>query len=528
MTKLQKYMHQKLENNKRKMNARIIAFVLSLLPLLPVMAQRNGDIRKYQQQKQKEFQSYRETKQKEFDEFRCKKNEEFAKFMEKGPWEFYNKKEPIKRPIEKELRPVIYNEKDKRKEYERLFSEVVPIEQTPMPQPTPIRPIRQNDDGQSYNSFTYYGTQMKARWGDIATFKLSEITEKSLANGFRKLTDTKYNNLLRDCLSLRDEYSLCDWAYYQMLDSLASAACGKGSNESIFLQGILFQQSGYTIRFAMEEGAPQLHLLIKLDGYAYDTPPFVIDGETFFLFGKSKDRLQICKMAYPEERSMSLAINAFPRFEFNSSDVKTIKSQQYNFNIESVVNTNLVHFMNDYPTAYDGKDFMTRWAYYANTPVSEKVRQFVYPQLREQLKNTNKLLAANMLLNWVQPPYDDEQKSVNGVQMGFPYLFDDVVWGHDRAFFAEETFYYPGSDCEDHAILFSHLVRDLLGLDVVLVYYPNHLSTAICFNEDVEGDYIMVGNRRFVVADPTYTGAPVGVTMPQCAGQKAKVILCKR
>ncbi|MDE6647836.1 MAG: hypothetical protein K2K03_08455, partial [Prevotella sp.] len=126
----------------------------------------------YQKQKAEELRKYREKIQKEFDEYRRDKNEKFAKYMKEKAWEVYRKKESLKKPIEKELRPVIYDEKDKRKEYEEQYSEVVPIEQTPQPQPAPIRPIRQNDDQQGYGSFTYYGTQMKVRWGDMATFKL--------------------------------------------------------------------------------------------------------------------------------------------------------------------------------------------------------------------------------------------------------------------------------------------------------------------------------------------------------------------
>jgi hypothetical protein len=42
-------------------------------------------------------------------------------------------------------------------------------------------------------------------------------------------------------------------------------------------------------------------------------------------------------------------------------------------------------------------------------------------------------MAANMLLNWVQ--------------MGLTYAYDEKVWGHDRAFFAEESLFYPFCDC---------------------------------------------------------------------------------
>lgn len=55
---------------------------------------------------------------------------------------------------------------------------------------------------------------------------------------------------------------------------------------------------------------------------------------------------------------------------------------------------------------------------------------------------------------------------LNWVQTGSEYEYDDKVWRHDRAFFAEETLYYPYCDCEDRSILFSRFVRDLLGLDV--------------------------------------------------------------
>ena len=158
--------------------------------------------------------------------------------------------------------------------------------------------------------------------------------------------------------------------------------------------------------------------------------------------------------------------------------------------------------------------WMTRWAYYANTPVTPEIKEKVYPQLEQYVKGVSKVAGANKLLNWVQ--------------MGLKYEYDEKVWGQDRAFFAEESLYYPYCDCEDRSILFSHLMRDLLDLDVVLVYYPGHLATAVCFNEPVEGDYIMVNGRKFTVADPTYYNANVGKTMSRMDNSQAKVILLKR
>jgi len=110
-----------------------------------------------------------------------------------------------------------------------------------------------------------------------------------------------------------------------------------------------------------------------------------------------------------------------------------------------------------------------------------------------------------------------------------PGIGDDKVWGHDRAFFAEESLFYPYCDCEDRSILFTRLVRDLLGLDCILIYYPGHLASAVHFTErEVNGDYIILNNIKYIVSDATYIGAPVGRTMPGMNNEKAKVILLER
>ncbi len=87
---------------------------------------------------------------------------------------------------------------------------------------------------------------------------------------------------------------------------------------------------------------------------------------------------------------------------------------------------------------------------------------------------------------------------------------------------------YPYCDCEDRAILFSWLVRDLLGLDVALVYYPGHLAIAVRFNEDVQGDAMIINGQKFIVCDPTYIGAPVGKQMPGLEYEKAQAIILNR
>jgi hypothetical protein len=175
------------------------------------------------------------------------------------------------------------------------------------------------------------------------------------------------------------------------------------------------------------------------------------------------------------------------------------------------INKNQLPFHESYPTSEVGGNFMTRWAMYANTPVCEQAQKELYPQLKKGLTGVSELMCVEKLLNWVQT--------------AFVYKYDEEVWGADRAFFGEETLYYPYCDCEDRSILFSCLVRELVGLDVVLLSYPSHVSTAVRFNENVKGDYLVIDNQKYYICEPTWVrGAPAGLCPDQFKDKKPKVM----
>lgn len=173
---------------------------------------------------------------------------------------------------------------------------------------------------------------------------------------------------------------------------------------------------------------------------------------------------------------------------------------------------NLMHFFSQYPSSMKNYDFMTRWSMMANTPLDDYVTQQIYPVLKKQLQGLSQLEAAQRLLWWIQGRVDIEES--NPKQNCFLYAYDEEVWGHDRAFYAEETLFYPYCDSEDRVILLSRLIRDLLGLEVVILYFPGHLSLAIHFDEELEGASVIYNSDRFVIADPTYIGSIIGETMP--------------
>ena len=149
----------------------------------------------------------------------------------------------------------------------------------------------------------------------------------------------------------------------------------------------------------------------------------------------------------------------------------------------------------------------------AKTPFEQEVSQPLLNAIKDIVNGLSEQEAVRKLLNWTQT--------------AFVYKLDNEVWGYDRAFFPVETLFYPYCDCEDRSILLSRIIADVLGLESILVLYPGHLAIAVNFHEHTDGDYIEFEGRRFVVCDPTYIGAPIGMTMPGMDNEKAKAIIIK-
>ena len=317
------------------------------------------------------------------------------------------------------------------------------------------------------------------------------------------------NNTIRDCRTIRINMNLCDWAYLNMLSTFAKDVFGD-SNEATMLASYVYCQSGYKMRIG--RNGQHIYLLYASEHNIYEIPYFNIRSINYYPFECYENQLEICDASFPQEKPLSLYIQQNQKFEYKESKLRTLTSKRYpDVQIHVQVNENMIDFYNTYPTSEVNSNFMTRWAMYANTPLDEHVKEKLYPALMDKINGLNQLEAVNKLLNWVQT--------------AFVYEYDDKVWGHDRAFFAEETLYYPYCDCEDRAILFTRLVRDLLGLKTILVFYPGHLASAVCFTDNVSGDYIFLNGKHYVITDPTYIGAPVGMTMPDMDNTQAHVIL---
>ncbi|MCD8202617.1 MAG: transglutaminase-like domain-containing protein [Prevotella sp.] len=439
-------------------------------------------------------------------------NEDYADFVRQA-WEKFETMPAIPKPKDDSVPPVVLPDEDENKpikDNEITFNDIIPvIEQKP--QPEPPQPIKDNPQPtENYYSFSFFGTQEKVRLDENMRFKLKGADNKSIANCWQRLAESDYDNLISDCLALRSRHKLCDWAYLLVLRDLADSFFGKNTNESTLLSSYLYCRSGYMMRLA--EADNKLYMLYASKHAIYGNTYFKIDGIKFYTLDFSGNNIYVCPASYPGEQPMSLLIPDNMQFTWNATENRTLKSKRYSdMNVDVCCNKNSLDFYNTYPTSEINDDFMTRWAMYANTPMEDGIKDSLYPALRKKIDGLSKKEATERLLNWVQT--------------AFEYEYDEKIWGYDRAFFPEETLYYPYCDCEDRSILFTRLVRDLLGLPCILIYYPGHLASAVCFDKDVKGDYISLNGKKFVVCDPTYIGASIGLTMPDMDNSSANVIL---
>ena len=384
--------------------------------------------------------------------------------------------------------------------------EVIKVPQ-PTPEPEPLAPVEPKEEipHEKYH-VTFYGTKVSVGFPTNETLKLPGLSEKQLAKAWKQLSSEAYDVTLNNVLAVRKKLALCDWGYVEMLQAISEKKYGK-TNEAVFMQAYLLSQSGYKIRLATDD--EKLYMLIATQQNMFSLPFFIIDNTKFYALNCKSQELSICKAKFDKEKVVSLQLRQEQKLAAQYTDPRKLTSK-YGVVAQVSVNKNTIDFFNDYPSAYIGNDATTRWAVYANTPLEKVIRETLYPTLKKAVAGLSERDAVNKILNFVQT--------------AFVYEYDDKIWGGDRAFFAAETLHYPYADCEDRSILFSRLVRDILGLDVVLIYYPGHLATAVAFTQDVHGDYLTHNNRKYIVCDPTYINAPLGRTMPGMNNQEARII----
>lgn len=453
------------------------------------------------------FNSFRQSSVISFNGFRDAANARYAEFLLTS-WKRFESQPTVKNPDDQNVPPVEYDggEGQGSGSVEVPYIRFADKSGTDL-RPQPATTIEEQQWNQQSFSFSCFGMDLTVRASEQNSYELSSLDTGDISEAWKKISGHEYNNMILDFLAIRRDHNLSDWAYLQVIRCFTEKFLGSGDAATL-LSAFIFSQSGYRMRLGMDEN--RLYLLFGTDDIIYDKPYFEIDGCKYFALEGDISDMFIADIPGQDEKSLSMNIGR--QLLGNEGETRrSFKSKRYGVTAECSVGEGQMSFFSSYPASQPGDDYLTRWARYACAPMDEGICSQLYPWLKFAILGKTGAESVDILLDFVQT--------------AFTYKKDEDIWGADRIFFAEETLHYPFCDCEDRAILFVRLVRDLLGFDVALVYYPGHLAAAVRIPGGAEGDGFSLPGGDYIVCDPTYIGAPVGKTMPGMDNKSARLLL---
>ncbi|MFQ5650891.1 MAG: hypothetical protein ACE5IY_13195 [bacterium] len=467
-----------------------LAFVL-LLGLCHRSANAQEDYEKWLEKQQQAFQEFKEKRDKDFTEFLKKEWRNMQ--LREGLKRDENPK-PVKMPQAEKLPPRDIDRPDLRIIKDIPVPEVVPL---PIPElednPVPL----DLEKGQPI-TVDYFGAALTVHVdrGFSSPF-VAHIENKALSAHWKKLSALNYEDLLTQVQFLREQMQLNDWGYGMLLNGVARGIHPTSQNDRNLFLWFMLSKSGYEAKIGYQKN--RIYLLLPSLNVLYGVRYFVIDGRKFHVLSFDNQNEKV-KSLFTYDGRYPGAITSFDLEVKNVPKIKnagTSKHLSFEYRGKTYAlavdyDDSAVKFFEYYP--------QTNLEVYFGAPVSSVAARSLLTGLKSIVEGKSETEAVNILLRFVQTAFD--------------YRTDGEQFGREKYLFAEETLFYPYSDCEDRSILFAYLVNRLLGLEVIGLDYPGHVATAVHFTSRVEGDHLLYENKRFVICDPTYINAAFGMTMP--------------
>ncbi|MCX6051294.1 MAG: hypothetical protein NTZ60_02165 [Campylobacterales bacterium] len=319
-------------------------------------------------------------------------------------------------------------------------------------------------------------------------------TQEGISNFFDSIAQTEYLPLIKEIETTSKSMNLNDWGVYQLVLKLGKKLYAN-EEEAKLLSWFVFNKLGYAVKVGLSN--QKVLLMHYAQKVIYATPNYIIDAKKYFVLSnyakEETGNVFTYAQNYPEsEKPLDLTLTSLPFLSENiKSKTLSFKQYEHEYFIPYEYNQNLIDFMASYPQA----DYET----YFNAPIERRSFAGIATAMKKYIDNKKTSEAMNFVLNFVQN--------------AFVYKTDSEQFGREKVMFAEETLYFDKSDCEDRAVLFSYLVKELFHVGVVGVKYKDHMATALYL--PMQGDSVKAGSKKFIIADPTYINASIGESMPK-------------
>ncbi|MBC8414943.1 MAG: hypothetical protein H8E11_00775 [Candidatus Cloacimonetes bacterium] len=480
---------------------RICAFFVSMVLIFSISSLLFG---------QDDFDNWKETQKQVLRQYKSEQDKAFVEFLEKN-WESFKAfkgeiQDETPKPVEAPVAEVKDIEFPEPKKAEEVKVEKINIQVEEQEEKESMVYVNLGEGPRV--DVNFLGLPIEINYQDSLSVQLDKpINQKNIANFWYVASNTEYETFLQQLQEFRTKLSLNDWGYCLLLNEIGKEITNDSHDLTNLFLWFMLTKSGYESKVGFS--GENVFLLLPCKNKMFGVSYIMVDEKKFYTV--SFDKKQTLKISistydgkYPDADDLiDLSITESPK-------VKTaLVEKELSFTYEGVVykipvkyNQNAAEFFKNYP--------QTSLKVYFNAPLSPEATYSLSVGLKPVLDGKTEAEAANVLLRFVQT--------------AFEYKTDGDQFGEEKSFFGDETLFYPYSDCEDRSIIFSYLIRQLLQLDVLGLDYPGHISTAVKFGDKIAGDYIIFHEDEYIICDPTYINANLGMAMPKFKDVKPKII----
>ena len=336
----------------------------------------------------------------------------------------------------------------------------------------------------------FYGREVSIALSDkVGDLSLAGIRERHVARYWKKLVESRADLCATTLDQQRRNLYLGDWGLFDLIQHFTATVYPNLPNEQAVLSVFILDAMHYDARVGRMDD--RLVMLVNTGSKLYDIPYVEIEGVRYYAFGNlaKKGRLHTYgRQLKDADQPIDMHLAYSPRLGGALTE-KAYSRTILDHKVTLRVNQPLMDFYARYP--------QTELPIYATAAMEEAFVAAIERELRPFVDGQTPVVALNNLLEFMQG--------------GFKYQTDSKQFKREKNFFCEENFYYPANDCEDRAVLFARVVKLLLGYDVVLLEYKDHVSTAVHIpGRKVRGHHLDFKGKRYMSCDPTTLGAAVG------------------
>ncbi|MBE9504320.1 MAG: hypothetical protein IME96_09115 [Proteobacteria bacterium] len=477
--------------------------VLTTVFILPSLSFGASEFEKWKKEELESYTEFRDERDKAFTQYLKEQWQEFKLFQGEKP---YKKPKPVKIPVVK---------KDPARKIVPFKGNVVKEIPLPAIPRKPKRPKKLEEiippllvkKGKKLN-FDFYGMSVVMNYDPKLKAKLSgKVNKDSISSYWESLSKPDYEDLLMQLDYFKKELKLNDWGYHLFVYRVGEKIYGPSKKETTLFVWFILSKSGYETKIGYNNNT--IFLLLPTKNKLYSIPYLTLDDNRYYALsfdGRAKKlgSLYTYKGKYPGASDwMDYDIKTTPAFaKKRSSRSLDFSYGGKKFIIPVEYDKAVVEFFEFYP--------QTNFEVYFAATTSPEAGTSLIKALKPIVEGKTEGEAVNIILRFVQT--------------AFKYKTDNGQFGREKYMLPDETLFYPYSDCEDRSIIFAYLVKNLTGLKVVALHYPNHIATAVKFNDEIEGDYVIYAGQKYLVCDPTYINADIGMAMPKFKKVNAKII----